>query len=500
MSFELHQPVPLSNNSEDVLKTEITVEPVVIDDFVKEYEIDDTAKFINEGGYKNVALQFPDEHLQDAVKVADALSKSIDASVHVLADTNYGSCCVDEVAAEHMGADALVHYGRACLSPTTRLPVHYVLGQLKIDIEKCTEEFTKANPPTDKQPILLICDTRWFWAQSDIQNALMKAGYPTVCCAELSKGEACEEIDGIPYGLPGRRVRLPDNVDLADATLLFVGPESPTLTTVLMGYYSRVQGIYSFDPVSSRLTEESTPSGRRLRRRYALLHKCRDAGIIGIVVGTLGVKNYLTLLDRLRKLILDAGKKPYMISIGKLNAAKLANFQEIECFVIIACGENSLVDSRDFYQPVVSPYELVLALSPELIWKNEWITDFERVLSLADEMYGENNSEEEEKTEKKESEEEEPHFSLMTGQFVNATPMRQHIDLSVENDSSTEQGMIKHAGMALASVNGMYSPAAAFLQKKEWRGLQSAEGEEASELYQGLSGIAKGYNGEASQK
>jgi diphthamide biosynthesis enzyme Dph1/Dph2-like protein len=27
-----------------------------------------------------------------------------------------GSCCVDEVAAQHVDADAVVHYGRACMS------------------------------------------------------------------------------------------------------------------------------------------------------------------------------------------------------------------------------------------------------------------------------------------------------------------------------------------------------------------------------------------------
>jgi diphthamide biosynthesis protein 2 len=26
------------------------------------------------------------------------------------------SCCVDEVAAQHVDADAVVHYGRACMS------------------------------------------------------------------------------------------------------------------------------------------------------------------------------------------------------------------------------------------------------------------------------------------------------------------------------------------------------------------------------------------------
>jgi diphthamide biosynthesis protein 2 len=39
-------------------------------------------------------------------------------------------------------------------------------------------------------------------------------------------------------------------------------------------------------------------------------------------------------------------KKCYTISVGKLNPAKLANFMEIECFVIVACPENSIVESK----------------------------------------------------------------------------------------------------------------------------------------------------------
>lgn len=49
--------------------------------------------------------------------MASILTNLVEANVQILADTNYGSCCVDEVAAEHMSADAIVHYGRACLSP-----------------------------------------------------------------------------------------------------------------------------------------------------------------------------------------------------------------------------------------------------------------------------------------------------------------------------------------------------------------------------------------------
>ena len=38
--------------------------------------------------------------------------------VSILGDTSYGECCVDEVAAEHIGADGLIHFGNACLTPT----------------------------------------------------------------------------------------------------------------------------------------------------------------------------------------------------------------------------------------------------------------------------------------------------------------------------------------------------------------------------------------------
>ena len=100
-------------------------------------------------------------------------------------------------------------------------------------------------------------------------------------------------------------------------------------------------------------------------RRYAVMAKARDADVIGILVGTLGVgefpecladsyflmpppitASYLPLISHLRKRITTARRKTYTISVGKLNPAKLANFPEIECFVLVACPENSIVESK----------------------------------------------------------------------------------------------------------------------------------------------------------
>ncbi|KAG5469170.1 hypothetical protein LSCM4_02568 [Leishmania orientalis] len=44
----------------------------------------------------------------------------------VLADNTFGSCCPDEITAQHYMADCIVHFGDACMSRSTRLPVLYV--------------------------------------------------------------------------------------------------------------------------------------------------------------------------------------------------------------------------------------------------------------------------------------------------------------------------------------------------------------------------------------
>lgn len=54
-------------------------------------------KFIREGSFSRVCLQFPDELLNFSVEIEGQLKKHVDADVYVLADTSYGSCCVDEV-------------------------------------------------------------------------------------------------------------------------------------------------------------------------------------------------------------------------------------------------------------------------------------------------------------------------------------------------------------------------------------------------------------------
>lgn len=57
---------------------------------------------------------------------------------------------------------------------------------------------------------------------------------------------------------------------------------------------------------------------------------------VGIVVGTLGVAGYLQAAEKVRAMTQAAGKKTYTLLMGKPSPVKLANFPEVDVFVLIA--------------------------------------------------------------------------------------------------------------------------------------------------------------------
>lgn len=65
---------------------------------------------------------------------------------------------MDVLGAEQAGAEALVHFGTACLSPPARpLPIAFVLGQRSVALELCAKAFEVQNPdPT--APVVLLSE------------------------------------------------------------------------------------------------------------------------------------------------------------------------------------------------------------------------------------------------------------------------------------------------------------------------------------------------------
>ncbi|KKZ64076.1 hypothetical protein EMCG_01572 [[Emmonsia] crescens] len=552
------------------------------------YDIDRTLKEIKQGKWKRIALQFPDDMLPDAPQVFQLLSRGLPSAdgtlssgvrdernganelatdhtangiqkdnvddvtdsvshslniadspardyprLYILADTSYGTCCVDEVAAEHVDADVVVHYGRACLSPTARLPVIHVFTHRQLDTGPLIEAF-KETYPNREEKVVIAADVTFADHVENIKSTLAdQEGYTNLFATSV--------VHDPSSPIPNRTV--PESVRDKPESLrewqLFHISDPPT--ALLLTLSSRVAAIhiYPTDQGSEQPVVGSKPllasSAITLRRRYAIVTSLSTVPIFGILINTLSVKNYLHIVEHVKAQIAAAGKKSYMFVVGKLNAAKVANFSEIGGWVVIGCWESSLVDSSDFWKPVITPYELELALKGDVdrIWTGQWRSDYQTILDIAiagdsgqngvagsfppdqvapndhstNDTDGDGNDDVDAASEEESSP---PEFDLRTGRYISVSstrPMQPSSASTYSNTSgsSTRPGgskaLAKRVNGDLATINGVLSPGAEFLRsQRTWQGLGSGfdiryeeDGEQGAAVVEGRSGIARGY-------
>ncbi|SCZ89665.1 BZ3500_MvSof-1268-A1-R1_Chr9g10537 [Microbotryum saponariae] len=577
MSEHQSAPPPVANSGEDAITHTIDVEP---EQFASEfeslsdaYEVETTVHQIVDGAYQRVssspqsasvlqakcifhpqiALQFPDELLHDSVQIYHLLRARLEAHIelYVLADTTYGSCCVDEVAAQHVDADLIVHYGHTCLSPTLRLPVNYVLTKRPVDPSHAANSLastSKESLDQDRRAIVLMYDVAYAYkahlifdqleplvnlplsmaridrrtnrvnkkGKSSVQSEdeAASASAPTRATTQdepvENDGDDTTPPDGVsnvapaptPEGLvpsetmpirptpPRIAYELPEGTTIDDCAIFYIGGESLALNNILMTHGKCP--VWSYDPRTKEARLESSKTNRMLMRRYATVEKAKDSDVIGILIGTLGVASYLPLIKHLRELIASHQKKSYTVAVGKLNPAKLANFMEVECFVLVACPENTLIDSKEFLRPIVTPFELELALTSKN-WTGEYVLDFETLLATSD--FGQDFVD----PAKDEEDEEGPVFSSTTGKYRH--PKRYATKGVTNADDLTAQASalsIRNTSSAVAQVLG--SAAGDFLSNRTYRGLEPRYGMDApAVIEQGREGgIARGYGYEKS--
>lgn len=89
----------------------------------------------------------------------------------------------------------------------------------------------------------------------------------------------------------------------------------------------KAQQWYLLDPDTSKveLMEETA----WFKRRRFLVEKCKDANTVGILVCKLAGDQTKDIIARMKQLCRVNGKKSYIVSVGKPNVAKLANFPEV---------------------------------------------------------------------------------------------------------------------------------------------------------------------------
>ncbi len=548
----------------------------------------------NDDGFLcKVALQFPDELLNDAAQVSwlieDAILKqyqtkiqnqnNIDTTttttntaiplVFVLGDTTYSSCCPDEIGALHLNADVIVHYGQyACLSPSQCLPVLYSFGCLDcwVGKEQCinsiqqylqhSEDDTTTSNDTEKEvtrKMMLLCERRYHQYMNELAIELRKndkvqeviigtipknndlkrkvvdslskrlscCGNNDTCCDntnDCTKNEHEENVinnqtsiddDGIIIG--GLKVSINPST-LSQYTLLYIGDDSGDsksrqfLNTILRctSPTNGTKECWSYNPDTNQLSNDPYSTigvAKYLNRRFYLTQKAQLASIMGILVGTLSQDRFRNVISSVRRKIEDSGRGCYTFVVGKINVAKLANFAEIECFVLISCEETSVLkDEREFHIPVITLSELDIVLGDK-VWNgsDSCNADFNDFLkgddaALKSTVDGQtknidlNDDEDDDEGEDGDGDnddsDDEPFFSMITGTYVSKPTSERTSggsDLTGRENESSQIVEYK-------------SKAAEFLKSREYRGLEANIGKtEIKAATEGQCGIASDY-------
>ncbi|KAF3215475.1 Diphthamide biosynthesis protein 2 [Orbilia oligospora] len=501
------------------------------------YETDRTVEWILSNNYSRITLQFPDDLLRDSTEVektlqdglrkgrkADSIEDGIDGlkvedndtkkekKIYILADTSYGSCCVDEVAAEHAEADCIVHYGRACLSPTNRLPVLHIFTTLPLDLQALISSFISTFP--DKStPAVLTSSLPYSSHIPKIYETLTSEGYTSIFASSV--------IHNPSSPIPNRTC---PSIDII-STYHILHIDQPLTSLILtLSTLTSSTSLQIFDPKTNTIS--SSASNRLLLRRYALLSHIRAAGIFGILINTLSSNNYLSTIKSLQTLAAKHYKKSYLVTVGKLNAAKLANFAEVEVWIVIGCWESAVVDERrEMWRVVVTPWEATVALDGgEGVgvdgWRGDWeafktkIEDYQALQAEKEDGEDENGGE----GGGSDDESEEPVFDFRTGRYISTAKPMKFVKTSLieapsgsngDSSSSTALTTTQKDKSLSVMINNQISPAAEYLQQKRgWKGLGSdfAEveydqdgnevwrGDEGAVVEEGRKGVARGYH------
>lgn len=519
MSTELAAAPVLSTPEDRIFEVaaELQATSSLTDEEVREvYDVERTVKELLAGGWTKIALQFPDHMLVDAPKVSELLTRDIEAhggnakpvKVSILADTSYSACCVDEVAAEHADAEVAVHYGRTCLSPTSRLPVIYVYTTHKLDHDAVLGEFRKEfSDPTSK--VVVMADLTYQSHVASLVKLLNDNGYSNIIATEAIRDPA-----GV---LPNRQIidKKLDAEQLKEYSLFHIADPPQSLLLALSSRFASLHILAIPSPSNVSIENPTIQTEGILRRRFAKVLSLASAGVIGILVNTLSVSNFLPSIDLLRAKIDKAEKKSYTIVVGKLNPAKLANFAEIEGWVVVGCWESGLIeDDASYWRPVVTPFEMEVALMnvEDRVWGDEWWGGIEK-LKVEGKQPADKGTHsaqnitaqtEEIDDEFDEDESMPPEYDLRTGRLISRSrPMRLAVRSAGAGDADgddkgakpAESALISRAAGEIASINGVASPGAEFLRsQRTWQGLGTDFEEEASTLVEeGRSGIARGY-------
>ncbi|XP_008187718.1 2-(3-amino-3-carboxypropyl)histidine synthase subunit 2 isoform X1 [Acyrthosiphon pisum] len=318
------------------------------------------SQWIKNGKFEKVCIQLPDYMLCKSVSISSEFERLLAHRVYILGDTSYGSCCVDETAAQHIAADCIIHFGRSCLTPNSHLPVYYVLPKQPLDDVQCANSIIKTFE-TDEGLVLVLYDVAYHHVRDHLAKSLAPAKSIILSDIDLKEQNttSCTVSDGQEYTcIFGRQFP-----NLNYKNIVYIVHDNYMNNVDRFILEKKECQVYIYQNSCNILTQRSLSSV--IKKKNFTKEKIKDSTHIGILICSLSIKDLLERINRVKCLCKKTNKKCYIFSVGRPNVAKLANFPEIEIFVNITCAEGVIENQKEYMQPIVNIDDIELALGTD---------------------------------------------------------------------------------------------------------------------------------------
>ncbi|KAI5799936.1 putative diphthamide synthesis protein-domain-containing protein [Geopyxis carbonaria] len=321
------------------------------------FEIHKTVHAIRRHSSKRVALQMPEGLLLFATTISDILEKFCpEIETVIMGDVTYGACCIDDFTARALECDLLVHYAHSCLIPVdvTNIKTLYVFVTIGIDSEHLLA--TLERNFTSGKKLALVGTIQFNAAIQRLKPQLEAMGFGAAIpqIMPLSKGEILGCTSPII------------DTSVVDA-LVYVGDGRFHLESAMI--QNPLLPAYRYDPYSRKFTREGYDHKELHTLRREAISSAKKAKKFGLILGTLGRQGNPNTLENLEKRLKDLGIDYVILLLSEIFPGKLKMFENVECWVQVACPRLSIDWGYAFPRPLLSPYEATIALG---LREEEW--------------------------------------------------------------------------------------------------------------------------------
>lgn len=323
------------------------------------FEIHKTIWKIRQAEAKRVALQFPEGLLLFACVIGDIIEEFTGAEILIMGDVTYGACCVDDFSARALDCDFMVHYGHSCLVPisaTEGIKMLYVFVDIKIDILHFIET-VRFNFKAGTS-LALVSTVQFLSSLQAVKPELAEFKIIIPQVKPLSPGEI--------LGCTSPKL---DDVD----TLIYLGDGRFHLESIMI--HNPDIKAFMYDPYSKKFTSEKYDHETMLKNRKSAIDIASKAKTFGLILGSLGRQGSPKVLKSLQEKLEAAGKEFIIVVLSEIFPGKLKMFEDVDAWVQVACPRLSIDWGLAFEKPLLSPYELAVALD-ESRWQAVYPMDY----------------------------------------------------------------------------------------------------------------------------